>query len=159
MNAAEKKFKIASLERQIADLKNELANLPEGSFIPSMGPAYFTYDSFYGGVIESIWDNGKTDQMRFSLGLVFMSAEDAAFELERRKVIAELKGFTEAIRSRDGRRLHYYLAFDHSDHKIIVEVYSSLNLGYLSFSTREYAEEAIAAIGEDRLIKYYFGIG
>lgn len=154
MNVAEKKLKIASLERQIADLKNELANLPEGRFMPSRDEGYFTWDTT---VFKSSWADNNVDRERYSLGLVFVTKDDAEFDFERQKVLAELKGFTGSVSSQDGQHRHYYIAYDQADHKIIVEVYSRLNLGYLSFSTREYAEEAIAAIGEDRLIKYYFG--
>ena len=119
---------------------------------------FFTYSD--GDVDSVIWTENKADKGRYGLRNVFRTKEDAEFEVERRKIIAELQIYAD---DHNGEIYNpsdaFWIAFDEDDMSITVETDSYLpRVGAVLFSDAERAYDAIEAIGEDRIIKYMFGI-
>lgn len=107
-----------------------------------------------------IWTENKADKGRYGLRNVFRTKEDAEFEVERRKIIAELQNYAD---DHNGEITHpsdaFWLALDEDDMSITVENDSFLPpVGTVLFSNGDIAYDAIETIGEDRIIKYMFGI-
>lgn len=102
-----------------------------------------------------------TGLARRSIGNMFLTIEDAEFARERLKVIAELEKYAkefsdeEWMNPRIGKN---YITFDYEDHviKIGYVIYSKGNDIY--FESKEKAQEAIEAVGEDRVKKYYLEV-
>lgn len=119
---------------------------------------FFTYSD--GDVDSVIWTENKADKGRYGLRNVFRTKEDAEFEVERRKIIAELQNYAD---DHNGEITHpsdaFWIAFYEDDMSITVETDSYLPpVGAVLFSNADTACNAIEEIGEDRIIKYMFGI-
>lgn len=119
---------------------------------------FFTYSD--GDVDSVIWTENKADKGRYGLRNVFRTKEDAEFEVERRKIIAELQNYADDHNGEISNLSDaFWIAFDEDDMSITVETDSYLPpVGAVLFSDADTAYDAIEAIGEDRIIKYMFGI-
>lgn len=119
-------------------------------------------DTYYfietnGGVYSCCWLADVNDLCRIEFGNVFLTKEEAKFELERRKC--------EAIMLKYGRRTFKYGKHNYFivifDKRMIIE--SAFNLliyyqGTIYFDTEELTQKAIDEIGEERLKKYIFRV-
>lgn len=119
---------------------------------------FFTYSS--GDVDSVIWTENKADKGRYGLRNVFRTKEDAEFEVERRKIMAELQNYAD---KHNGEIAHpsyaFWLALDEDDMSITVENDSFLPpVGTVLFSNGDIAYDAIETIGEDRILKYMFRV-
>lgn len=113
-----------------------------------------------GGVYSCRWVEDEQDLSRRESGNIFLTKEEAEFELERRKC--------EAIMLKYGRRTfkykddNYLIRFDNTDNinkKVDVEVWQICQLqGSIYFDTEELTQKAIDEIGEERLKKYVFRV-
>ncbi len=114
-----------------------------------------------GTIMTGIWHNDDSDHNRLSFGNVFLTEEDAKFAKERLKVIAELKKYAMEFSDEEGKNMNlpkHYLFYDYEDHVISIGcVYYSKGNG-IYFGSKEKAQEAIKAVGEDRIKKYYLGV-
>lgn len=113
-----------------------------------------------GYVSTDIWRNDHTDNDAYNLRNVFKTREEAEFEVERKKIMAELQDYAD---EHNGEIAHpsdaFWLGLDEDDMEIIVEDDSFFPpVGAVLFSDVDTACNAIEAIGEDRIIKYMFGI-
>lgn len=119
---------------------------------------FFTYSD--GDVDSVIWTENKADKGRYGLRNVFRTKEDAEFEVERRKIIAELQNYADDYNGEISNPSDaFWIAFDEDDMSITVEMESYLPpVGTVLFSDADTAYDAIESIGEDRIIKYMFGI-
>lgn len=119
-------------------------------------------DTYYfietnGGVYSCHWLADKNDLCRIEFGNVFLTEEEAEFELERRKC--------EAIMLKYGRRTfkprdyNYLIRFDNDDKQAFVDFWRLNQFqGTIYFDTEELAQKAIDEIGEERLKKYIFRV-
>lgn len=110
-----------------------------------------------GGVYSCYWLADVNDLCRIEFGNVFLTKEEAEFELERRKC--------EAIMLKYGRRMfkygdgNYLLRFNNTNKKVEVDFWSIYQYqGSIYFDTEELAQKAIDEIGEERLKKYVFRV-
>ena len=120
------------------------------------GDSYYYLDSS-GNVVCTYWGGCPDDEMTIAFGNVFLTKEEAEFELERRKC--------EAIMLKYGRRTFKYgkhncfiVIFDK---RMIIESAFNFNIYYqgtIYFDTEELAQKAIDEIGEERLKKYVFRV-
>lgn len=110
------------------------------------------------GAINYAFFNGDLfDDARTSIGNFFRTKEAAEFEVERLKVIHELKKYAEKNPIFDGLYTHYHIFFD--GECVRINSCCRHNLGGIYFSSEANIHKAIKAIGEDRLKKYYFRVG
>lgn len=89
-------------------------------------------------------------------GDYFHTREEAEFEAERRKVCKELDKFAvkEVV---NGIGAIYSFSYNRNTEEIFVDRFWSCCIMH-AFKTKEDAEVAIEAVGEERLKKYYFRI-
>ena len=130
---------------------------------PTKDDTYYYYDSIC-SVNSSVWSGCWIDQARYNCGDCYRTEEEAFFAVERSKVIAELRRFAEEHNDApiiwNGTEYNYEIICNHdSNIDGVIEPGTSRHWqsGNIYFSSREIAESAIRVIGEDRLIKYYFG--
>ena len=113
-----------------------------------------------GYVSPDIWRNDHIDNDVYNLRNVFKTRKEAEFEVERRKIIAELQNYADEHNSEIAHPSDaFWLGFDEDNMLIIVEDDSIFPpVGTVLFSDEDTAYDAIETIGEDRIIKYMFGI-
>ena len=123
----------------------------------------YYYIKSNGGVTYTNWVDWTVDETRYALGDCFHTREEAEFAVEKLKVAAELKRFAEEhnegkIDWKHNNANKYYAYYSHNSAKIYIEFAYSNHLPGIYFASREIVEQAIEAIGADRLKKYYFEV-
>ncbi|MGI6500325.1 MAG: hypothetical protein ACOX1S_05445 [Anaerostipes sp.] len=113
---------------------------------------------------NSIWNNDSVDFRRYDMGNIFKTRKEAEFAAEKQKVIVELKRYAiehneGIIRWADGNEYKYHISYSHELNKILISsrIYVQ-DMAQVYFTSMKIAQDAINAVGEDRLKKYLFGI-
>lgn len=153
------------IDEKLATLKEELLEEMIQIFeeecedkFPKLGDEYW-YLNPGGQVCRGVWDGITADRMRLEIGNVFKTREEAEFESEKRLVIAELKKYAEPKdREWNGMNKHFYFRLKTETNEICVDTDCRFKTATLHFESLEKTAEAIRAIGEDRIKKYYLGI-
>lgn len=102
---------------------------------------------------------GIISEHRLAVGNCFKTKEEAEFELERLKVLAEMKKFAEPEDNRwDGYTEHWTIYFDNNEESIYCWPYAHNKFNNIYFVSQEKAKECIEYVGEDRIKKYYLRI-
>ena len=124
------------------------------------GDVYYFLTS-YGYVMKTVWVDTDADNEKLSIGNAFLTEEDAEFARERLKVIAELKKYAKEFSDgewKDNKTQKYYIVNRYSgDYIRSILTYTSKD-SVLYFESPEKIQQAIDAVGEDRIKKYYFGV-
>lgn len=124
------------------------------------GDTYY-YIDVYGDISDGRIGNDSSEDEIFAIGNVFLTEEDAEFARERLKVIAELKKYAKEFSDeewKDSKTKKYYIIYKYSgDYIKSILTYTSKD-NVLYFESPEKAQEAIDAVGEERIKKYYFGV-
>lgn len=120
------------------------------------GDGYWYIDTA-NNINYATWNGCAWNLTNRESGNVFLTKEEAQFELERRRC--------EAIMLKYGRRMlkykddNYSFQFDNTGKKVYVEVWNTCQFqGSIYFDTKELAQKAIDEIGEERLKKYVFRV-
>jgi len=105
-----------------------------------------------GEIFSYFFDLSNIERGARMIGNMFLTKEEAEFELECRKVYQELKRFSrEFILNNENWSIFYDGSFYFS--KLITTV-----LPGLLFESEEQAKLAVKTVGEDRVKKYYLGV-
>ena len=109
------------------------------------------------------WQNDESDKNKLYIGNIFLTEEDAEFAVEHLKVIAELKKYAKEFSDEEWAQNNcvkkYYIFYNWSNGKVSAGYnYFSTYGNQLLFESGEKAQEAINAVGEERIKKYYFGV-
>ena len=146
------KAELAALAGRIAAL--ETAQQPEAEW-PKDGDTYFFIDGD-GDVVDSLWSSDRFDDSRMNIGSVYRTVTEAEHEIDRRKVLTELRKLAKASGKRDWadkNQTKYRLVYEadamrwaHRGNQI------ERTQGAVYFATEESAQAAIETIGADRLM-------
>lgn len=116
-------------------------------------------------VISNIWHNIPYDNYSYSIGNCSPTKEKAKFAVERLKVITELKRFAQEhnekeIDWRDFGQCKYFIYCEFHDNAEYIDIgcAKECKSNDIYFTSEEIAQQAIEAIGEDRIKKYYFEV-
>ena len=109
-----------------------------------------------GVVVWEFWNNDSIDENAYAIGNCFKTKEDAEFEAERLKVIAELKRF--AKERFEAENFNYYIYYDTVNDEVWCNTVVQDITANIHFESEEIAEQAIKTVGADRIKKYYFRI-
>ena len=116
-------------------------------------------DSYYyidgAGYLRSDWFDEGYFEIRRDLGNAFLTVEEARFELERRKVEAILRKYSRPFKSGE---FNCMVKYDTDNNMVFTSVARFHDLGVPFFASNEVAQKVIDEIGEDSLIKYWFGV-
>lgn len=164
IDALKKEFvdKIAELEKQLVEEQNPKQSK---AWKPIEGEKYFFIDAD-GDVSDYTWE-GFDDEEIYAMGNCFKTKEEAEWEKEHRIVTTELKHF---VAENDPRPIteedwednsnKYYIVHKYDNNRVgICSVFSNRVARQVYASNMEVLEKAIEHIGEERLKKYYFGVG
>ena len=150
----EAKAKIAEIEKKIKEKQEEKSR----RWKPQKGDEYWWVDS--SGVISSdVWDNDGLDNCRWRIGNCYQTEEECKFAREKLKVIAELKEFEEPKdREWNGEKYHYYICYDYPKNIVKISENWTTKRSDIYFESGEKAQQAINAIGVERIKKYYLEV-
>lgn len=116
------------------------------------GGEYYYVDS-NGGVGLSYFDSIYDEQTR-EIRNAFLTREEAEFELERRKIETIMRKYSRPFEN-GGDNYFLYL---YDCISIRGSFHSTFNYGFPCFESEEVARKVVKEIGEDKLIKYWFGV-
>lgn len=122
-----------------------------------------TYYSIYGNgnvSSEKKWFDDEYENNYREIGNVFLTKEEAEFEVERRKVETEMLRIGGRRNFKKGED-NYYIFCDfsfHYDIRIYKEKDGSFGKGMIYFDSIKECMNAIDSIGVDRIKKYLFGV-
>lgn len=137
-----------------------IVKMPKTVYDLKYGDRYFFLTA--SGIVQGgTWSNDGSDFNRERIGNTFLTIEDAEFAKERLKVIAELKKYAKEFSDEEWEKQDlpkHYLYFDSEDHVISIGYVCYLKINDIYFGSKENAREAIKAVGEDRIKKYYLGV-
>lgn len=145
---------------------NKKADNRNDRWKPEEGDFYYYTDSM-GAVGKEQWGKGNHHHLRYTMGNVFKTEEEAKLAQGKRLLTTMLEDFA---RKHNGefRGCKYYLAANkHEDGSYYVEIdsqYENIASHYVreypmpSFSSRYVALKAIMEIGEEYLLRYYFQV-
>lgn len=109
-----------------------------------------------GSLTGSAWRGDEYNKVCYEQGNVFKTREEAKFEVEKRRVLHELKQLGIPFKPHED---NYAIAFSHiGGFKIVNYITTVTSYGNYYFDSAEEAKKAIDKIGEDRIKKYLFGI-
>ena len=135
---------------------NKKADSGNERWKPEQGDFYYYLDST-GEVWSNLWNKRICDYARYDIANVFKTEEEAEFALEKQKVIVELGRY--ALKHNDPtKEPTWELGYNRKEKAIHSIEYIDNFVSSIRFTSSNLVDEAIEAIGEDRLIKYYFGI-
>lgn len=124
------------------------------------GDVYYFLTS-YGYVMKTVWVNTGADNEKLSIGNAFLTEEDAEFARERLKVIAELKKYAKDFSDEEWANEDlpkYRIGFDYKYGCYSYRITRQGRGLEIYFESIEKANEAIKAVGEDRMKKYCLGV-
>lgn len=164
IDALKKEFadKIAELEKQ-AKAEEKQSKV----WKPKEGEKFFYIDAD-GDVLSYTWEGFDDDEI-YAMGNCFKNKEEAEWEKQHRIVATELERFvaendprpiTEEDWGKENKKTKYFIRYDYWDNRFWADycnTYALANQVYASDCDTLY--KAIDHIGEERLKKYYFGVG
>lgn len=128
---------------------------------PKNGEVYWHINTF-GQVFTDTWRECDFDEKAYKLGNCYRTKEECEFAIECKLVEQELKDYADEHNEHeivwDGNTANCTLYYDHIKKEIRIVSYISVQYGVVYFTSREIAEDAIKAIGEERLKKYYLKV-
>lgn len=126
---------------------------------PEIGTRYFYLDSV-GDIVNAVWDDDEYDNARWDLGNVFLTEKEIVFAIEKRKVEVELKRYAEEHNDQNYKGTNYHhITLNIRYKKIVVcTYYGGIVAEATDFTSEEVAINAIRMVGEDRILKYIFGV-
>ena len=150
--------KLEELENKIKELSDEIEKMKAEKknevWKPKDGVQYW-YVNHSNGVLSTYWLDNAVDKMRYDLGNVFSTREEAESYKEQLKVEAELRRFARPF---DEDERNWAIIFDVDEKEITTDNECSYQSCNIHFASEEIAQKAIDTVGEARIKKYYFGV-
>lgn len=118
--------------------------------------------NIFNEAVDFEWCDSPANECMRSIGLITLTEEELEFKIESIKVYEELKRYAKDFTDEeygDKEILKYYLYFDYDGKGIDIDYTLADKNANLYFESKEKAEEAITAVGKERVKKYYLGVG
>ena len=160
MKRSEYEAKLNKYEEEIQEIQKCIEELrkieieEDGVWKPKLEEKYW-YINNNSFPYKDTWVDTYVDDCRFDIGNVFKTQEDAEFQVERLKVITKLKQFSHEFTY--GYR-NFYINLSNGDTLSYNYRSNVMVQGVIYFESEEKVNEAIEAVGEDRIKKYLFGV-
>ncbi|MGP1437594.1 MAG: hypothetical protein ACTTKH_00810 [Treponema sp.] len=113
------------------------------------------YRLYSDGDIEQVVFYTNYDEQARDIGNVFLTREEAEFEVERREIEAIMRKYSRPFKYDE---YNYHIEYYHDDNTLCIGVYRCVSVGTPCFETKKIARKVIDEIGGDRLKKYWFGV-
>jgi hypothetical protein len=157
------KKKADILENELLDLKKKISDMEDAVKTPEppnkrwraeKGDTYF-YVALYGGEAKTDMREPADDDL-YETGNYFETIQEANFEYERLKVLNELCQWVTPYRAKASYGFYPHISSTTKRYVIDIVSSSSLPPDVLRFESKNTAKNAIKAVGEDRILKYYY---
>lgn len=153
--------KLLELQKELlAEFKEEEPSLDGWNY----GEVYYYIDD-YGDVIKTYitcWNKGELygiDKSRLISNNMFKTESEAKFKRERDTVLYELSKLAEPKdREWNNCNNHWYICWNYSADRIGFDLKYNCKHNDIYFASREDAEKAIQAVGEERIKRFYLGV-
>ena len=155
--------KISDSQKKLKKLNEDLERLNEeetrANEWPKVGDAYWSI-TVDGDVTWQHCYDTEFSAACLSIGNCFRTREEAEFAIERLKVQRDMQKFAFEPDWNDYIQKKFHIYYDYRDCSLKIDylLFYTHGLGDLVFESKERAIKCVAAIGEERLKKYYFGI-
>jgi hypothetical protein len=160
-------YTLDDLEEYLNKIEKELKSLKESIGIYKeepkewelkIGDEFYTISAF-GDIRHWEYKGHEIDLNAFRIGNAFKTREEAESELERRKVITELKKYSKAYNPNENNVCIFY-SYAEDDFIPYLESYdcNEIEMGAYYFESVNMAEKAIKEIGKERIKKYLLGV-
>jgi len=157
MNKQELENKINEMEKELADLKQEL-NKTEDEWIPKDGEEYWYYDKDVEILSSKFWSNDWHDERRLQNKVIFKTQVEAQRYADYQKAKKEYSYVFSKEEWKDVNKGKYYIFYSYYQNKIdINENMCSKNLNTIYFQTQDQAQEFIDKY-KNEILEYEFGI-
>ena len=113
------------------------------------------YRLYSDGDIERVVFYTDYDEQARDIGNVFLTREEAEFEVERRKIEVVMRRYSRPFKI---GVYNHVIKYNQSTNTVFASADWSTNTGTVYFESEEIAKKVIDEIGEDRLKKYWFGV-
>lgn len=138
--------------RKIDELKEEFKEKGNsGYWTPEYHDEYYFIDDM-GEVAWTAWGDYYKHDYRLEIGNVFKTEEEAEFEIERLKVLTEMKKYSKPFSC---IKDNYYIYY--ASNQIRVDE-CDIQTNDIYFENEKMARKAINEIGEERIKKYYLRV-
>lgn len=120
------------------------------------------YADAYNKVKQIEWNDSDYLRCMRSIGLIALTKEELEFKIEKMKVYEELKYFAKDFTDEEWKNadiIKYFIYYDYDDESIYFDRQYIHKKCDLFFEDAKKMEEAIEAVGEERVKKYYLGVG
>lgn len=131
---------------------------------PKKGEVYWTIGGC-GVLYQLIWADDRNDEDSYAFGNCFRTKEKAEFALERLKIRAELQRYADEHNEGEidwgNYKPKYYIYYDYDNGSkgVGIDYVTTWRLPFqVYFTSSIIAQNAIKAVGEDRIKKYLFGV-
>lgn len=123
-----------------------------------MNEIYYFIDGD-GYVAKVRWDGDAWDNTKYKIGNCFKTREEAEFQAERLRVLAEMREFEESSdREWNCRNPHYFISYNIRMEKMEINYAYTVKDNNIYFETEEKARECILKVGADRIKRFYLRI-
>lgn len=138
---------------EIAKLLNKPYE-PETVWDLEYGDVFWAINS-RGHVYRDTWSGGDFDVECRSQGNVFLSKEEAEFEVKRREVVTKVRKYARPFNHNEKNLAPFW---SHASKRIAINYSVTTQEPHLYFESEEKIKQAIAEVGEDDFKKYYLGV-
>ena len=130
---------------------------------PMVGDEYWSIDSDGDTIWNYVWHNNDLDEQHYSIGNCFQTRENAVDAIERLKIRAELRHYADEYNDKidwkDGKQDKWYIYFDYINGRLDYNrLLCNRDSFQIYFTSEEIAQDAVKAVGEERIKKYLFGV-
>lgn len=137
-----------------------IVKMPETVYDLKYGDEYFFLTE--SGIVQGgIWRDDMISLSMLSIGNMFLTEEDAEFAIERLEVIAELKKYAKEFSDEEWMNKDlpkYFIGFEYKFGGFSCYIANLRRGSEIYFESIQKANEAIEAVGKDRVKKYYLGV-
>ena len=115
-----------------------------------------------GNVHHGFWDGSSSSIEIRDTGGIFLTKEEAQYEIERRKVETEMLHLGGRREFKNGEN-NYYIVCDFDSSHFAISIFNNKSDGFapmtIYFDSAKECRKAIKTIGEDRIKRYIFKLG
>lgn len=114
-----------------------------------------------GNVHHGFWDGSSSSIAIRDTGGIFLTKEEAQYEIERRKVETEMLRLGGRREFKNGEN-NYYIVCNFDSSHFAIHIFNNKSNGFaqmmIYFDSAKECRNAIEKIGEDKIKKYIFGV-
>lgn len=133
---------------------------PKSVWDLKVGDRYYVLK--HNGIIKEYkWANLMIEVLYRNQGNIFLTYEEAQFELKRKEVYTQVKRFAHDF-SRDEWKnveiIKFFPLYDYKKNEIVIWNNHYIKYAITYFESKEDVQKAIDAVGEENFKKYYLGV-